>query len=90
MERQAEISLDQVDPKAVVLLQSLLKDCYRYQSEGNYLEASRTNEKLQILKSQEEERLLQIVRQRHADEKAKLEHLHNQQYADFCLGQYGN
>jgi len=85
MERQAEFALDQVDPKAVVLLQSLLKDCYKYQNEGNYLEASRTNEKLQILKSQEEERLLQIVRQRHADEKAKLEHLHNQQYADFCL-----
>jgi hypothetical protein len=84
VEREGELLLDRVDPKAIVLLRSLSQHCSKCEREGNFLDAARTKEQLFILKTQEENRLLHIVHQRHNEERIKLELVHNQQYASFC------
>ncbi|KAJ8600398.1 hypothetical protein CTAYLR_001422 [Chrysophaeum taylorii] len=80
---QPEQPGEQPDPKVIEFLRILDQYRGKCESEGNYLEADRAHQQLEMLRRQEEKRQQNAVRARQLAERQDVQVAHNMQYADF-------
>jgi hypothetical protein len=79
----AEQPLEGPDPKVFEFLKILEEYRIKCEDEGNYLEASRANKQLDVLRKQEEKRQQKAIRARHTIERQDIQVAHSMQYHEF-------
>lgn len=80
---QPEQPGEQPDPKVMEFLRILDQYRAKCEAEGNYLEADRAHQQLEMLRQQEEKRQQNAVKARQAAERQDVQIAHNMQYTDF-------
>lgn len=82
-EKSKQVFVEGADPKVLEFLRILEE--YRIQCEdtGNYLEASRANKQLGVLRKQEERRQQKVIQARHISERQDVQLAHNMQFNEF-------
>ena len=74
---------EEPDPKVLEFLRILEQYRRKCEKEGNYLEADRAHQQLEMLRKQEEKRQQKAVRARQIAERQDVQIAHNMQYTDF-------
>jgi hypothetical protein len=74
---------EEPDPKVLEFLRILEQYRRKCEKEGNYLEADRAHQQLEMLRKQEESRQQKAVRARQIAERQDVQIAHNMQYTDF-------
>lgn len=74
---------EEPDPKVLEFLRILEQYRRKCEKEGNYLEADRAYQQLEMLRKQEEKRQQKAVRARQIAERQDVQIAHNMQYTDF-------
>lgn len=80
---QPEQPGEQPDPKVMEFLRILDQYRAKCEAEGNYLEADRAHQQLEMLRRQEEKRQQNAVRARQLAERQDVQVAHNMQYTEF-------
>ncbi|KAJ1459013.1 hypothetical protein M885DRAFT_512169 [Pelagophyceae sp. CCMP2097] len=80
---QPEQPGEEPDPKVMEFLRILEQYRRKCEGEGNYLEADRAHQQLELLRRQEEKRQQKAVRARQVAERQDVQIAHNMQYTDF-------
>lgn len=80
---QPEQPGEQPDPKVIEFLRILDQYRAKCEAEGNYLEADRAHQQLEMLRRQEEKRQQNAVKARQLAERQDVQIAHNMQYTEF-------
>lgn len=78
-----EQPLEGPDPKVIEFLKILEEYRIKCEEEGNYIEASRANKQLEILRTQEDKRQQKAIRARQLMERQDIQVAHSMQYHEF-------